>query len=93
MDTLEVDAIRHFFSWQKLIEPHFNEIDRLMSTYYKSLPSGEAFRVANTLQRVVKAFQRQDGTELNDGDSRIVVAYYYKCSRAYRKETRKAIGA
>lgn len=86
MEKSETMAIYHFLLWQSQVEPHFHEIDKLMSSYWKQLPTKEALRIANVLKRTVVTFSDAEGIGLQAGDSRVVEKYYWKCRRAYLSE-------
>jgi hypothetical protein len=69
-------------------EPHFNEIDQLMGSYWQTMPYEKAQKVIPTLNRAVQVFSGQPGARLLPSDKDVLNEYYQECKKVfYTKQT------
>ena len=76
---IEVTAIRYFVAGAKVLEPRFEEINKLMTDYWKQFPLEVAEPIAKMLERVIQVFKGAEGAELENGDGELMIAYYIMC--------------
>lgn len=84
----EASLIRNGVAEYQKTEPHWNEIDQMMSTYWKTMPFEKGGPVVQTLSRVVDVFKGVPGAKLLPQDKEVLNEYYQECKKAfYSKQT------
>ena len=84
----EAETIVNGLVEYKKSEPHFEEIDQMMGTYWQTMPYEQAQKVIPTLNRTVQVFQGQPGARLLPSDKDVLNEYYQECKKAfYAKKT------
>jgi len=84
----EANLIRNGVAEYQKTEPHWNEIDQMMSTYWKTMPFEKGGPVVQTLSRVVDVFKGVPGAKLLPQDKEVLNEYYQECKKAfYSKQT------
>lgn len=84
----EANLIKNGVAEYQKTEPHWNEIDQMMSTYWKTMPFEKGGPVVQTLNRVVEVFKGVPGARLLPQDKEVLNEYYQECKKAfYSKQT------
>ena len=84
----ELEIIRNGVMEYQKTEPHFNEIDQLMGSYWQTMPYEKAQKVIPTLNRAVQVFSGQPGARLLPSDKDVLNEYYQECKKVfYAKQT------
>lgn len=84
----EAEIIMNGLSEYKKSEPHFDEIDQMMGTYWQTMPYEQAQKVIPALNRTVQVFQGQPGAHLLPSDKDVLNEYYQECKKVfYSKQT------